>query len=78
MDDQNRGRDQYILPEDSDLDYLDYCVVDVSKRSFYMVSGSGDERYLQVEDGESFIELLSFVRAILDDNEIRYAEPLIK
>ena len=43
-----------------------------------MVSSSGDEKYLQVEEGESFIELLNFVRAILDDSEIRYAEPLTK
>jgi|TARA_Y100000289_G_C3809127_1_gene92820 hypothetical protein len=78
MDDQKLNRDNYILPEDSDDDYLDYCVVDVSKRSFYMVSSSGDEKYLQVEEGESFIELLNFVRAILDDSEIRYAEPLTK
>ena len=78
MNDQNLNRDNYILPEDSDSDYLDYCVVDVSKRSFYMVSDSGEEKYLNVEDGETFIELLNFVRAILDDNEIRYADPLIK
>lgn len=78
MEELNRNRDYYILPEDSDVDYLDYCVVDVSKRSFYMVSGEGDERYLQVEDGETFMELLSFVRAVLDDEEIRYAGPLTK
>ena len=58
-------------------EYLTRCVVDTSKRSFNLFSNMGDEKIVECDNPEEFMNVLSFVReAIGDGGELVYAEPL--
>jgi hypothetical protein len=58
-------------------EYLTRCVVDASKRSFNLFSNMGDEKIVECDNPEEFMNVLSFVReAIGDGGELVYADPL--
>jgi hypothetical protein len=58
-------------------EYLTRCVVDTSKRSFNLFSNLGDEKIVECDNSEEFMNVLSFVReSIGDRGELVYAEPL--
>ena len=60
----------------NDNAYLTRCVVDPIKKNFYLYSNEGTEQVVNCEDIEEFINVLSFVRSILDNNTLAYANPL--
>ncbi|RPG82376.1 MAG: hypothetical protein CBD69_011060 [Crocinitomicaceae bacterium TMED209] len=57
-------------------EYLSKCVVDTSRRTFYLYSDDGDTREVECETMEQFMGVLKFVRDTLGD-ELVYAEPLV-
>ena len=59
-----------------DNDYLISCVVDPSKRTVRIYSSEGEEREIKCDTTEEFMNVLSFVRATLDEDTLSYANPL--
>ena len=59
-------------------EYLTRCVVDVSKKSFYLMSNEGDEKVVECETIEQFMSVLELCRASLDEDTLVYSSPLTK
>ena len=57
-------------------DYLTRCVVDPVKRKFYLYSEQGDEKVLDCETVDQFMNVLELCRAMLDEDTLAYANPL--
>jgi len=57
-------------------DYLTRCVVDPVKRKFYLYSEQGDERVIDCETVDQFMDVLELCRGVLDDDILAYASPL--
>lgn len=58
-------------------EYLTRCVVDANARNFYIYSNEGDEKVLSCDTTEEFMNVLSFVRSVLDDDILVYSSPLV-
>jgi len=59
-------------------EYLTRCVVDVSKKSFYLMSNEGDEKVVECETIDQFMSVLELCRASLDEDTLVYSSPLTK
>ena len=57
-------------------EYLTRCVVDPIKRKFYLHSSEGDERTVDCETMDQFMNVLELVRDITPDDLLAYANPL--
>jgi len=62
--------------ETAEEDYLTRCVVDPVKRKFYLYSEQGDEKVLDCETVDQFMNVLELCRAVLDEDTLAYASPL--
>ena len=65
-----------ILCEYMDDEYLTRCVVDPTKKTFYLYSSEGDEKVVTCENTEQFMNVLKLVRAMCPEERLVYAEPL--
>ena len=59
-------------------EYLTRCVVDVSKKSFYLMSSEGDDKLVECETIDQFMNILELCRATLDEDTLVYSNPLNK
>ena len=59
-------------------EYLTKCVVDPSKRTVYLYSSEGDEKVVECDTVDEFINVLSFVRDTCPEERLSYANPLPK
>ena len=59
-------------------EYLTKCVVDPSKRTVYLYSSEGDEKVVECETVDEFMNVLSFVRDTCPEERLSYANPLPK
>jgi imidazoleglycerol phosphate dehydratase HisB len=57
-------------------EFLTRCVVDPSKRKFYLYSNQGDEKTVDCENMEEFMNVLELVRRITPEDVLAYANPL--
>jgi hypothetical protein len=57
-------------------EYLTKCVVDTSTRTFNLYSNMGDEKVVRCDNMNEFMNVLSFVRGTLNEDELVYASPL--
>lgn len=57
-------------------EYLTRCVVDPVKRTVYLYSSEGTEKQVSCETVDEFMNVLSFVRATLDEDTLTYSSPL--
>ncbi len=57
-------------------EYLTKCVVDPVKRTFYLYSNEGDEKEVECESVEQFMDVLSFVRDTCPEERLSYSNPL--
>ena len=57
-------------------EYLMKCVVDPAKRSFYLYSNEGDEKVVDCDTVEEFMNVLDVVRKTCPEERLVYAEPL--
>lgn len=57
-------------------EYLTRCVVDTLSRTFYLYSSEGDERTVNCETVDQFMNVLEVVRAQLDEDTLVYYNPL--
>ena len=58
-------------------EYLTRCVVDPTKKTFYLYSSEGDEKVVMCEDTEQFMKVLKLVRATVDEETLSYSSPLL-
>lgn len=61
---------------DEEDEYLTRCVVDTSKRTFNLYSNLGCEKVVTCDNMNEFMNVLNFVRDVLEEDTLIYAEPL--
>ena len=59
-----------------DDEFLTKCVVDPAKRTFYLYSSEGDEKQVDCDNVDEFMNVLELVRAICPEERLVYADPL--
>ena len=59
-------------------EYLTKCVVDPSKRTVYLYSSEGDEKVVECDTVDEFMNVLSFVLETCPEERLSYANPLPK
>ena len=59
-----------------DDDVLSKCVVDTSKRKIYLYSDDGKENVVDCDTVDEFMNVLSFVRATVEEERVFYSDPL--
>ena len=57
-------------------EYLTRCVVDPLKRRLYLYSSEGDEKTVDCETVDQFMNMLLFVRDTVGDEVLSYVNPL--
>ena len=57
-------------------EYLGRVVIDPSTRSFYLYSDLGDERVVNCETVDQFMNALELIRATAPEEVLAYADPL--
>ena len=57
-------------------EYLMKCVVDTAKRSFYLYSNEGEEKVVNCDTLQQFMDVLEVVRDTCPEERLIYAEPL--
>ena len=62
------------LPMNDDL--LSKCVIDTSKRTVYLYSDGGDKKTVNCDTVEEFMNVLSFVRDMVEEERVFYSDPL--
>ena len=66
-----------ILRKYMDDEYLTRCVVDPVARTFRLYSNEGDERIVNCDSMEEFMNVLELVRKVVDEDIVAYVGPLI-
>lgn len=56
-------------------EYLTKCVVDTIKRTVYLYSSEGDTKQVECETVSEFMNILSFIRATVDEDTLSYVNP---
>jgi hypothetical protein len=56
-------------------EFLTRCVVDTLSRKFYLYSNEGDERVVECETVDQFMNVLEVVRTQLDEDTLVYSNP---
>ena len=59
-----------------DEEYLMKCVVDPTKKAFYLYSNEGDKKVVVCDNTEQFMNVLELVRATCPEDRLVYTEPL--
>jgi hypothetical protein len=59
-----------------DDEYLMKCVVDPTKKTFYLYSNEGDEKEVVCDNTDQFMNVLKIVRSMCPEERLVYAEPL--
>jgi hypothetical protein len=55
---------------------LTKCVVDPAKRTFYLYSSEGDEKQVDCDNVEEFMNVLDVVRKLCPEERLAYTNPL--
>mgnify|MGYP001242569636 CR=1 FL=1 len=57
-------------------EFLSRCVVDPVKRKVYLYSTEGDEKEVCCDTVDEFMNVLNFVRDVVDEDMLSYSNPL--
>ena len=57
-------------------DLLSKCVIDTTKRRVYLYSDGGDEKVVNCDTVDEFMNVLSFVRDMVEEERVFYSDPL--
>ena len=57
-------------------DLLNKCVIDTNKRTVYLYSDEGEKRTVACDTTEEFMNVLNFVRDMVEEERVFYSEPL--
>ena len=59
-----------------DEEYLMKCVVDPTKKAFYLYSNEGDKKEVVCDNTEQFMNVLNLVSETCPEGRLSYANPL--
>ena len=74
MEDPNYDFNDYTIENDED-EYVTRCIVDPMRRSVRLLSSKVDERSVDCENLEEFMNILELVRAVVPDDVLVYVDP---
>ena len=74
MEDPNYDFNDYTIENDGD-EYVTRCIVDPMRRSVRLLSSQGDERNVDCDTLEEFMNILELVRAVVPDEVLVYVDP---
>ena len=57
-----------------DEEYLTKCVVDPTKKTFYLYSNEGDSKEVVCDNTEQFMNVLNVVRATCPEDRLVYTD----
>tara|TARA_X000000368_G_C22531479_1_gene493723 strand:- start:192 stop:374 length:183 start_codon:yes stop_codon:yes gene_type:complete len=57
-------------------DLLSKCVIDTSKRTVYLYSDGGDKKTVSCDTVDEFMNVLNFVRDMVEEERVFYSDPL--
>ena len=57
-------------------DLLSKCVIDTSKRTVYLYSDGGDKKTVSCDTVDEFMNVLNFVRVMVEEERVFYSDPL--
>ena len=57
-------------------DLLSKCVIDTSKRTVYLYSDGGDKKTVTCDTVDEFMNVLNFVRDMVEEERVFYSDPL--
>lgn len=63
--------------EDDQDEYLVRCVVNTTARTFNLYSNLGEEKIVNCDNTQEFMNVLSVVRGTLPEDTLIYADPLV-
>jgi hypothetical protein len=63
--------------EEQEDEYLTRVVVDTCSRKFYLYSNKGDDRVVDCDNIDEFMNVLELVRRVVDEDIIAYSGPLV-
>jgi len=66
--------EDYYVNNDND-EFLTRVVIDIQERTFYLYSSSGDDRVIECDTIDEFMNVLELVRSVVDDDIVHYAQP---
>ena len=67
--------EKYKAKEDDE--YLTRVVIDTCARTFRLYSNEGDERIVNCDSMEEFMNVLELVRKVVDEDIVAYVGPII-
>ena len=59
-----------------DEEYLMKCVVDPTKKAFYLYSNEGDTKEVVCDNTDQFMNVLNLVRATCPEGRLFYTDPI--
>tara|TARA_A100001201_G_scaffold121857_1_gene105563 strand:+ start:381 stop:614 length:234 start_codon:yes stop_codon:yes gene_type:complete len=62
------------MPQD---EFLSRFVIDPMRKTFYMYSDQGDEKVIECDNIDEFMNVLEFVNSIVPDEMLAYSDPMI-
>ncbi len=74
MEDQNHDFNDYTIENEGE-EYVTRCIVDPMRRSVRLLSSEGDERSVDCENLEEFMNILELVRAVVPEEVVVYVDP---
>jgi hypothetical protein len=63
--------------ENQEDEYLTRVVIDTCSRKFYLYSNEGDDRVVDCDNVDEFMNVLELVRRVVDEDIIAYSGPLV-
>tara|TARA_R100000008_G_C3467679_1_gene107371 strand:+ start:82 stop:306 length:225 start_codon:yes stop_codon:yes gene_type:complete len=74
MEDQNHDFNDYTIENEGE-EYVTRCIVDPMRRSVRLLSSEGDERSVDCENLEEFMNILELIRAVVPEEVVVYVDP---
>jgi len=68
------SREDFII-DNEDEEWITRCVVDPLKKMFYLYSNEGDEKVVDCDTVEQFMNVLEVIRAVMPEDIVHYANP---
>ena len=69
-------KDDYTL-ENEDDEHLTRVVIDTCARTYRLLSNEGDEKVIECDSVEEFMNVLELVRAVVNEDIIVYTDMLV-
>ena len=63
--------------DNEDEEYLTSVLVDIGSRYFVMFSSDGNERKIECDNVDEFMNVLELIRKIVDEDMVYYTEPCV-